>query len=85
MLLGTDNARDGEGRQLLGWIFDMLDLKARHGHGVNNLLRARRGFQVLLEPGQGEFHLLISNLRAGPEERDPLPRPCRDFPQGGKI
>ena len=47
MLLGRDHARDGEGRQRLRLVLDVLDLEADHGElvddGVERFGRCRDG------------------------------------------
>src|SRR5690606_25555079 len=35
---------------------DVLDLEPGHGHGVHDLVDGRVGLEVLLQPGEGEFH-----------------------------
>src|SRR5690606_2018838 len=35
---------------------NVLDLKPGHGHGVHDLVHGRVGLEVLLQPGEGEFH-----------------------------
>ena len=56
VLHGLDDPADREGGQLRRRILDMLDLQAGHGHGVNDLADRGGGLEVVLQPGQGEFH-----------------------------
>src|ERR1700694_2759191 len=56
MLLGRDHARDGERLELLGLVVDALDLKPDHGELVGERLNGLVGVEMLLQPGQGEFH-----------------------------
>ena len=57
VLHGLDDPGHGEGRQPGRGIEDMLDLQPRHGHGVNDLGGGRGCVEVLLQPGQREFHV----------------------------
>ena len=63
MLLGGDHARDDEGRERLAVVVDGLDLKADHGQLVDDRLERRVGVEMLLQPGEGEFHR-VAPLRA---------------------
>ena len=63
MLLGRDHARDGERREHLALVGDALDLEPDHGELVDDLVERLVGVEMLLEPGEGEFHL--STPRAG--------------------
>ena len=56
VLLRGDHPRDGEGRQLRGRILDALDLQADQREFLDDGLEAGVGFQVVLEPGEGELH-----------------------------
>ena len=58
MLLGRDHARDGERRQRLALVVDVLDLEPDHGELVDELVERLVGVEMLLEPGEGEFHQL---------------------------
>ena len=53
---GFNDLGHAEGRQLGRRVGDMLDLKTRHGHGVDNLTGAGRGVEMIFEPGKGELH-----------------------------
>ncbi len=65
MLLGGDHARDRERRQRLGLVLEMLDLEPDHGELVGELFDRLVGVEMVLEPGEGEFHglLLSSDVR----------------------
>ena len=56
MLLGLENMTDGEGRETLGGVRDALDLEAEIGQGESDLVEGGVGLQMLLEPGEREFH-----------------------------
>ncbi len=56
MLLGGNNARDGERRQRLALVLDLLDFQPDHGELVGELVERLVRVEMLLEPGQGEFH-----------------------------
>ena len=56
MLLGLDHARDGERRELFAHVLDALDLEPDHGQLVGDLAERAVGVEMLLEPGEGEFH-----------------------------
>ena len=56
MLLGLDHARDGERRELFALVLDALDLEPDHGQLVGDLAERAVGVEMLLEPGEGEFH-----------------------------
>ena len=58
VLLGGYHMRDLEGFKIPRGIDDLLDLEADHGQRVGDLLDAGVGFEMILEPGQGEFHRL---------------------------
>ncbi len=57
MLLGRDDARDGERRQRLAAVDDVLDLEADHGELVDDRVERLVGVEMLLEPGESEFHV----------------------------
>ncbi len=56
MLLRLDHPCYGEGLQGFGRIVHRLDLKADKRQLLGYFLKACVGFQMILEPGQGEFH-----------------------------
>ena len=51
-----DDLGDPERRQVGAAALDVLDLEAEHGQARDDLVQARLGRQMLLEPGQGELH-----------------------------
>ena len=51
-----DHIADGEGRQVLGAVLDMLDLEPDHGEGARDRLDIRIGVEMLLQPLQRELH-----------------------------
>ena len=55
MLLGRQHPRDDEGLQAR-FVVDRLHFKADRGQPLGNLAERRFGFQVVLQPGEGEFH-----------------------------
>ncbi len=57
MLAGLDDARDAKRRQLVGRIVDALDLQPDRRQPRRDLIDRRLRPQVILEPGQREFHL----------------------------
>ena len=54
-----------EGRKARGGILDALDLQAGHRHRLDDFVERGLGFQVLFQPGQGEFHQLNPVARFG--------------------
>ncbi len=60
MLLRFDHARDGEGREQRRLVFEVFDLEPDHGELVRDRLDRRVGVEMLLEPGEGEFHGPVS-------------------------
>src|SRR5260370_38526924 len=56
MLLGGDHARDGEGRQRLRLVVDILHLKPDHGELVGEFFNGLVGVEMFLQPGKREFH-----------------------------
>ncbi len=62
MLLGFDDARDDERRELLALVLDTLHFEADHGQLVGDLAERPIGLKVLLEPGEGEFHHGVQEL-----------------------
>ena len=65
MLFGGDHLGRGEGRKARGGILDALDLQAGHRHRLDDFVERGLGFQVLFQPGQGEFHQLNPVARFG--------------------
>src|SRR5450759_3189986 len=65
MLLGGDHPRDGERRQRLGLVVDILDLEPDHGELVGELFDGLVGVEMLLQPGEGELHELNPPARVG--------------------
>ena len=59
MLLGLEHVTDGEGREALGGVRDALDLEAEIGQGERDLVERGVGFEMLFEPGKGEFHAVV--------------------------
>ena len=57
MLLGIDDARDYEAVVLGAWVFDAFHLESDAGQGFDNLGERGRGVEMVLEPGEGEFHV----------------------------
>src|SRR5712692_3465503 len=70
MRLGRDHPRDGEWRQRLRLVLHVLDLKADHGELMHDGVERLVGVEVVLEPGEGEFHGASSRQA----RRSPLPR-----------
>ena len=56
VFLGGQNLAHGEGGETLGGVVDALDLEAEIGQGEGDLAECRVGLQMLLEPGEREFH-----------------------------
>src|SRR5664279_3464301 len=56
MLLGGNHPRDGEGRERLRLVLDVLDLEPDHGELVGEPFERLVGVEMLLQPGEGEFH-----------------------------
>ena len=53
---GLDHPGDGETREAWRRVFHALHLKADAGESLDDLGQRRFGFEVILEPGQREFH-----------------------------
>src|SRR5262245_24449302 len=70
MLLGRDHSGDGNWRQRLCLVLHVLDLEADHGELMRDGVERLAGVEVILEPGEGEFHG-TSSRHAWPS---PLPR-----------
>jgi hypothetical protein len=60
VLLGGDHARDRERRKQLRLVLDVFNLKPDHGELVGERLKRLVGVEMFLQPGEGEFHGLIS-------------------------
>ena len=56
MLLCLDDARDAKGAELRRRIVDALDLEPDRRQLVGDLVERGLGVEVVLEPGQREFH-----------------------------
>ncbi len=56
VLNGFDHAANAKGAQPGGRVFDPLDLMAQIGQRGQDLVQRGAGFQVILQPGQGELH-----------------------------
>ena len=56
MLLGGDHACDGERRKRLGLVLNVLHLKPDHGELVGELFERLVSVEMVLQPGEGEFH-----------------------------
>src|SRR5664280_2154580 len=61
MLLGGNHPRDGERRQRLRLVVDVLDLQPDHGELVGELFDGLVGVEMFLQPGQGEFHFTTTS------------------------
>ena len=57
MGLGLDHMGDDEGFQLFSGVLDMLDLEADARERLDDLAGRSVGVEVVLEPGEGEFHV----------------------------
>src|ERR1017187_512769 len=58
VLLGGDDRGDDERLEQAGFVLDVLDLETDHGELVHDRGEPLVGVEMLLEPGQGEFHEL---------------------------
>ena len=58
MLLGGNDVGDDEGLEQRRLVLDVLDLEPDHGELVDDLAQRLDGVEMLLQPGQGEFHEL---------------------------
>ena len=63
MGLGLDHIGDDEILQRLGRVVDALDLEADARQRLDDLVERRVGVEVVLEPGEGEFHRASRSLR----------------------
>ncbi len=57
MLPGLDDAGDDEAVELGAGVLDALDLEADAGEGLDDLGERGFGVEVVLQPGEGQFHL----------------------------
>jgi hypothetical protein len=58
MLLGRNHPRNGERRERFCLVLDVLDLEPDHGELFRELVDRLVGVEMLLQPGEGEFHEL---------------------------
>ena len=58
MLLRLDHARDRERRERLRLVVDVLDFQSDHRELVGELFQRLVGVEMLLQPGEGELHVL---------------------------
>lgn len=58
MLLGRQDLGDDEGL-VSRLVIDVLDLETNRGQPLANFLERGLGFQVILQPGECEFHCLV--------------------------
>ncbi|MGY4300627.1 hypothetical protein ACVWXN_008722 [Bradyrhizobium sp. i1.4.4] len=65
MLLGRDHLRDGERLQRLRLVLDVLDLEPDHSELVGELFQGLVGVEMILQPGEGEFHELSPPASVG--------------------
>ena len=70
MLVGLDHMRDHEVFQLFGGIVEAFNLKADARQGLDDLVERRVGVEVVLEPGEGEFHVFCFTF-ARPDSMQP--------------
>ena len=56
MLFRLDDAGDGEALQLGCRIINTLDLEADAGERLADRLQRGIGFEMVFQPGEGEFH-----------------------------
>ena len=74
MLLGRDDIRDRVRRKRLGLVLDRLDLEPDARQRLDDLVEGGGGVEVVLQPGEGEFHASCS---AGPRKRATRPTEAR--------
>jgi hypothetical protein len=58
MLLGGDHVGDDEGREQCGLVFDAFDFEADFVQLLGNLRDRGVGRKIILQPGEGELHVL---------------------------
>ena len=59
MLFGLEDARDGKRRQLLRGIVDAFNLEPDRGQLLRDLFERGVRIEMVLEPGQSEFHCVL--------------------------
>ena len=64
MLFGLDDTRDDVGREQLALVLDALDLESDHRETAHDVVKRGIGVEMLLEPGEGEFHGWSGSLTA---------------------
>ena len=65
MLFRIQNLADDEGVEALGPVRHAFDLEPDHGQAVGDFRQRGVGFQMLLEPAQGELHRFSPPVRDG--------------------
>ena len=56
VFLGGLDIAEGEIGKLRRWVLDAFDFEAEVGQGIGDLINRRRGVEMVLEPGESEFH-----------------------------
>jgi hypothetical protein len=56
VLLGGDHIRHFVGRQRLRLVLDLFDFQADAGERLDDVVEGGRGVEMILQPGEGEFH-----------------------------
>ncbi len=56
MLVGRNHMADDEGRETLRAVLDAFDLEAERGQALHDVVERAIGIEMVLEPGEGEFH-----------------------------
>ena len=56
MLLGGEHLGNLEPAKRFGRILDTLDLVTDRGQAIGDFLKRRLGFEMILQPSDGEFH-----------------------------
>ena len=62
---GAEHARDLEVGEFRGRVIDAFDLQPDAGQGIDDLVERGGGFEVLLEPAEGELHAPTPPLSVG--------------------
>ena len=57
VFLGGLHIAEGKVGQLRRRVLDAFNFEAEVGQGIGDLINRRRGVEMVLEPGEGEFHL----------------------------